>query len=123
MMTPASQNDQILIVEDDDENREFLCALLEADGFLVATARDGKEALDWLSGNPRPSVVLLDLEMPRMNGWEFLQAADAAAALAGIRVIMLTGRADHLRVLEWISKPAQPESLVATLRHHTRAQP
>ena len=123
MITPAIQNDRILIVEDDDENREFLCALLEADGFLVATARDGKEALDWLFRNPPPSVVLLDLEMPRMNGWEFLQAADGAASLAGIRVIMLTGRADHLRVLEWISKPAPPESLVATLRHHTRAQP
>jgi CheY-like chemotaxis protein len=122
MITAATQHNRILIVEDDDANREFLCALLEANGFLVATARDGREALEWLFGNPRPSVVLLDLEMPRMNGWEFLQAADGAAALTGIRVIMLTGRADHIRVLEWISKPAPPDSLVATLRHHTRAQ-
>ena len=63
---------QILVVEDDDANREFLRALLESEGFLVATASDGREALIWLNDHPSPDLVLLDLEMPRMSGWEFL---------------------------------------------------
>jgi len=113
-------NGYVLVVEDDDANREFLRMLLEGEGFLVATACDGREALDWLMSHSRPSLVLLDLEMPRMNGWEFLQEADRTSALTGINVVMLTGRARRLRVLDWISKPAEPAALVETLRHHMR---
>lgn len=119
MATMSMQGgNRILIVEDDDANREFLRTLLENEGFLVATARDGREALEWLQGHARPNLVLLDLEMPRMNGWEFLQAADSASILTGIRVVMLTGRAHHVRVLDWLSKPAQPDVLVEKLRRH-----
>jgi CheY-like chemotaxis protein len=113
--------ERILVVEDDDANRAFLRTLLESEGFQVETARDGREALDWLGGHARPDLVLLDLEMPRMNGWEFLQMADSAAALSGIRVVMLTGRAHHVRVLDWLSKPAQPDLLVEKLRRHLEA--
>ena len=113
---------RILVVEDDDANRKFLRELLEGEGFLVATARDGREALEWLQGHARPNLVLLDLEMPRMNGWEFLQAADKAAVLTGIRVVMLTGRAQHVCVLDWLSKPAQPDVLVEKLRRHMNAE-
>lgn len=108
----------ILIVEDDDENREFLRTLLEADGYRVAVAHDGAEALTWLRGHAAPALVLLDIEMPRMSGWEFLQAADRAAELAGTRVVMLSGRAEHLRILDWLSKPAPPEQLLERIRHH-----
>jgi DNA-binding response OmpR family regulator len=109
---------RILVVEDDDANREFLRALLESEGFLVATACDGREALIWLNDHPSPDLVLLDLEMPRMSGWEFLEAADRAARLAGTRIMMLTGRAQHLRILDWLSKPAHPDVLVERIRHH-----
>jgi CheY-like chemotaxis protein len=119
----TTPSNQILIVEDDDANREFLRVLLEAEGFAVATARDGQEALEWLVDHARPGLVLLDLEMPRMNGWEFLQAADRSSVLAGIQVEMLTGRATHLRVLEWLSKPTPPDALVATLKHHLSVHP
>jgi CheY-like chemotaxis protein len=117
------EHNRILIVEDDDANREFLRVLLEAEAFAVATARDGQEALEWLLAHIPPVLVLLDLEMPRMNGWEFLQAADQASLLPGIQIVMLTGRATHVRVLEWLSKPTPPDALVATLRHHLRAGP
>ena len=59
-----------------------------------------------------------DLEMPRMSGWEFLEAANRAARLAGTRIMMLTGRAEHLRILDWVSKPAPPDVLVARIRQH-----
>jgi two-component system chemotaxis response regulator CheY len=110
----------ILIVEDDDANREFLRVLLENESFVVATARDGGEALDWLRGHPTPDLVLLDLEMPRMNGWEFLQAAGRVALLHGTRIMMLTGRAEEIRALDWVSKPAMPDRLVERIRYHLR---
>jgi two-component system, chemotaxis family, chemotaxis protein CheY len=118
--SPESANYRILVVEDDDENREFLRALLESESFLVATARDGREALEWLRGHPSPDLVLLDLEMPRMNGWEFLQAAGQAALLRGTRIMILTGRAQDIRVLDWVSKPAMPDRLVERILHHIR---
>lgn len=117
---PAVDEHRILVVEDDDANREFLRALLENSGFRVATASDGREALQWLRGHPPPALVLLDLEMPRMSGWEFLQAADRTADLAGTRVVMLTGRAQHVRILDWLQKPTAPDLLVEKLRHHIR---
>jgi CheY-like chemotaxis protein len=118
---PTVRGPQILVVEDDDANRRFLRALLESEGFLVATACDGREALSWLNDHPSPDLVLLDLEMPRMSGWEFLQAADHTARLAGTRIMMLTGRAQHLQILDWLSKPAHPDVLVERIRHHISA--
>ena len=115
---PTSREPQILVVEDDDANRGFLRALLESEGFLVATASDGREALSWLNDHPSPDLVLLDLEMPRMSGWEFLQALDHTARLAGIRIMMLTGRAQHFQILDWLSKPSHPAVLVERIRHH-----
>lgn len=115
-----TMTDDVLVVEDDEANRDFLRVLLEGEGFLVATVCDGREALDWLVSHPRPSLVLLDLEMPRMDGWEFLQEADRTATLAGIRVVILTGRVQRLQVLDWLSKPAEPDTLVETLKHHMR---
>ena len=119
-MNESSHLNRILVVEDDDANREFLRALLESESFCVVTARDGAEALEWLRGHSPPDLVLLDLEMPRMNGWEFLQAAERAALLRGTCVVVLTGRAQELRALDWISKPAAPDRLLETVRHHIR---
>jgi CheY-like chemotaxis protein len=117
---PTGGEHRILIVEDDDANRDFLRALLENAGFLVATARDGLEALAWLRVHSLPDLVLLDVEMPRMSGWEFLQAADRAADLAGTRVVMLTGR-PNLRILDWLLKPTPPDSLLEKIRYYITA--
>ena|SRR5688572_20851667 len=113
---------RVLVVEDDEANREFLRALLESESFVVVTARDGMEALEWLRGHSAPDLVLLDLEMPRMNGWEFLQAAESAALLRGTPVVVLTGRGQELRALDWVSKPAIPDRLVEKVRHHIRSR-
>jgi CheY-like chemotaxis protein len=113
---PTDGQHRILIVEDDDANREFLRALLENAGFAVATARDGLEALEWLLAHSPPDLVLLDVEMPRMSGWEFLQAADRVVDLTGTRVVMLTGRAQHLHIVDWLLKPTPPDSLLEKIR-------
>jgi CheY-like chemotaxis protein len=82
---------RILIVEDDDSAREALSDCLEMEGFRVASARNGKEALDYLHRNaPLPKIILLDLYMPVMTGWEFREAQKKDAAIAKIPVVVVT---------------------------------
>jgi CheY-like chemotaxis protein len=81
---------RILIVEDDDSAREALSDCLEMEGFRVASARNGKEALDYLHRSPLPKIILLDLYMPVMTGWEFREAQKKDAAIAKIPVVVVT---------------------------------
>ena len=96
---------RILVVEDDDANREFLRVLLENEAFVVATVRDGQEALEWLGTHPAPDLVLLDLEMPRLNGWGFLEAANASSPAPRHASCDADWSFAELRVLDWVSKP------------------
>ncbi len=80
----------VLIVEDDDGAREALSDCLEMEGISVASARNGKEALDYLHHAHRPKVILLDLFMPVMTGWEFRAAQKNDAAIADIPVVVVT---------------------------------
>jgi chemosensory pili system protein ChpA (sensor histidine kinase/response regulator) len=83
---------QILVVDDDADLRETLQMLLEDTGFSVAASANGRAALEHLRGGARPRLILLDLMMPEMNGWQFLGHLRADAALAGIPVIVMTAR-------------------------------
>jgi CheY-like chemotaxis protein len=80
----------VLIVDDDFGLRESLCAALEEEGFAVATAGNGQEALDYLRQENNPCVVLLDLMMPIMNGWEFRAEQRRDPAIASIPVVVLS---------------------------------
>jgi CheY-like chemotaxis protein len=64
---------EILIVEDDFAARTLLAELLESRDYSVATAADGRQALDYLRTSSPPKVIILDLMMPVMDGWEFLE--------------------------------------------------
>ena len=79
-----------------------------------------QSALAWLASHLSLTSCFWTLEMPRMNGWEFLQAADRAELLRGTRIVMLTGRSNELRLLDWVSKPAIPDSLIKRIRFHIR---
>jgi CheY-like chemotaxis protein len=110
----------IAIIDDDDDLRETMCALLEAAGYQTAAFRDGREALDGMSGGRRPDVILLDLMMPRMNGWQFREAQLADAALASIPVVVMTARSTvadspSLRDTPLLRKPFSVEELVAII--------
>ena len=83
----------ILIVEDDEPVREALVALLEGAGYRVVEAADGAEALQRLRGTDPVGLILLDLMMPVMNGWEFRDHQRRDPALAAIPVVIVT--ADH----------------------------
>lgn len=92
-MPDATKPKQILIVEDDAPIREELAAILVQDGYDVATAGDGRDALERLHWGLRPSVILLDLRMGVMTGWEFRSQQKKDSSIADIPVIaMTTGR-------------------------------
>ena len=110
----------ILVVEDDREQRESLCAMLELEGFGHAQAANGREALDYLNASRAPCLVLLDLEMPVMNGWDFRVKQLADARLSRIPVVVVTANDEGLARLfpgveGFLWKPLKFEKLVAIL--------
>ena len=82
----------ILLAEDDLEIRDIVQELLEERGYDVIPARTGRQALDFLSLDPRspPDIVILDLMMPIVTGWQVLEAIQHDPALARIPVVILT---------------------------------
>jgi len=118
----------VLIVEDDEPLREALSDALRDEGFSVAAASDGLEALELLHvpANPNPSVILLDLTMPRMNGWQFRAAQRTDDRISGIPVVVLSAvprlaqEAESLGLPQgsWIRKPVPLETLLAVLERH-----
>jgi CheY-like chemotaxis protein len=80
----------ILIVEDDEPVRDAMREILEEEGYAITCAINGEEALRVLAEDPPPRLILLDLMMPVMNGWELLRALRASATLAGIPVVVLS---------------------------------
>ncbi len=80
----------VLIAEDDEAIRDGLSMSLEIEGYRVLTAADGREALELLPKLEPPCLLLLDLLMPVMNGWELLEAKNRDPALAPIPVVVLT---------------------------------
>jgi CheY-like chemotaxis protein len=87
------QKHSILVVEDDVDVREALAMFLECEGYHVVEAAHGAEALERLRGGGPFGLILLDLMMPVMNGWEFRDAQAKDPTLAAIPVVVIT--ADH----------------------------
>src|SRR5437879_6509382 len=90
MTSPAQGGKTILVVEDDTATRDALSLILEAEGFGVMGAANGQEALDQLRGSRRPDLILLDLMMPVMDGWQFRRAQAQDPALSAIPVVVLS---------------------------------
>jgi CheY-like chemotaxis protein len=112
---------KVMLVEDDPDIRADLAALLSAEGFEVVCAAHGVEALELLRTSAAPDVILLDLMMPLMNGWEFRAEQLKDPSIAGIPVLLLTaGDVNQditgLRADGRIAKPIQLEELYRKLR-------
>jgi two-component system, chemotaxis family, chemotaxis protein CheY len=84
----------VLFVDDDIDVREAYSDLLELNGWQVAHAGDGFEALEWLSANPPPDIILLDLKMPRCDGYQFRVAQLAEPRWREIPTLVFTGDAN-----------------------------
>jgi CheY-like chemotaxis protein len=113
---------QILIVEDDAPLREALSQVLSDEGYELSSARDGLEAVNFLKKGNRPDVILLDLSMPVVNGWEFRMFQKRDPDLARIPVILITAGGYTREEVAWLepsallSKPIDLPFLLSTIR-------
>jgi CheY-like chemotaxis protein len=114
----------ILIVEDDVEMRESLGEILQGEGYRVAGAANGLEALDRLRRGEPPCIILLDLMMPVMSGWEFREVQRRDPRLAEIPVAIITGvrnAVDQMMTLGavgYFQKPLDLNALLQTVAQH-----
>jgi len=90
-MEPERPSDPVLVIEDNTEVRQALVALLEAEGYSVIEAVDGVSALRLLrAGEVRPCLIVLDLMMPRMSGWDFRMEQSRDRRFAAIPVVVVS---------------------------------
>lgn len=114
----------VLLVEDEVELREMMQEALESSGYVVVAASDGQEALDAFARIEHVCVVLLDLVMPRMNGWDFFEKMRARPELAGVPVVVHTSAARHAPAGATLvlQKPVKLDRLLAVVREYCGSQ-
>jgi two-component system cell cycle response regulator DivK len=117
---------RILVAEDDAASRELIGELLTAEGYSVEMAADGREALTRLQDGARPDLVLLDIQMPQLDGYEVMRRLRATPGLEGLPVVAFTAYAmagDSERALAagfsgYITKPIRVAALREELRKY-----
>jgi DNA-binding response OmpR family regulator len=116
---------EVLILEDHDDIRDAIAFLFRASGFDVAPAWGVEDAYRQLRQGFRPCVVLLDLHMPGMDGWAFVDRMRLEPHLNDVPVIIMSGdgdqrgRTEHAGY-EFLMKPTQPETLIGAIHRHCR---
>ena len=113
----------ILIVDDDHSLREYVRVNLEAEGYVVREAASAAEGLAAL-GEESPDLILLDVMMPQVDGWEMLQQIHEQTGVGAIPVVMFSGKVDERSAAEaesrgaqgFIGKPFDPRSLIESTR-------
>lgn len=91
MPAPRPRSPVILVVEDDDDNRFMLKTLLEMKGYHVVQARDGQEAAEVLERDPAPQLLLVDLQLPRLNGFALTRRVRQHAQLGRVPIVVVSG--------------------------------
>jgi CheY-like chemotaxis protein len=123
-MTDNAAVTRVLVVDDDQDVNDSVCATLRERGYQVASASNGREALDHLA-TAAADVIVLDLSMPVMDGYAFRKEQQSDARLVLIPTIVLTaGAVDQsvvdLGVAGWVRKPLNRDTLVRTIERHRR---
>jgi CheY-like chemotaxis protein len=119
----SSSLGRVLVVDDDDVIRQLITVNLELEGFEVATAVDGQDCLDKVK-DVQPDVITLDIMMPRLDGWEAAGRLRADPDTAGIKVVLLSARAQEadlergsrIGVDAYLTKPFDPDELIEVVR-------
>ncbi len=119
-MTPT-----VLIIEDNEQNLYLMRYLLENHGFSVASARDGRSGID-LASEVRPDLILLDIQLPLMDGYAVAETLRGTPALSAIPIIAVTSFAmlgDREKCLaagatDYVEKPIDPDTFVGLVRSH-----
>ena len=102
-----------LVVDDSRAMRSILTRLLETNGFSVAQAGDGQEALDVLASGPLPDVALVDWNMPVMDGLSFVSACRKDPRLRPVALMMMTTESEHGQIVKALAAGAH-EYLIKT---------
>ena len=90
MQLSGAHTEPILVIEDNDDVRDMIAVTLELEGHRVVTASNGREALYLLHHGVEPCMILLDLMMPVMNGWEFQKAVEREPQLRDIPIVVVS---------------------------------
>lgn len=109
---------RILVVEDDDDIRDSIKELLEEEGYSIETASNGQQALARIKGAGAPQLILLDLMMPVMDGWQFQKELRQVPALARIPVIVISASKfskERMDADAFIPKPLDAGVLLETI--------
>jgi signal transduction histidine kinase/DNA-binding response OmpR family regulator len=121
----AGHGATVLVVDDEPDTVDFIRETLKAEGFRVLVAYDGREALEVMT-RERPDLILLDVMMPELSGFEVLEAMARNESTAGIPVLVLTARGDDvdarkglaLGARKYMSKPFEVRALISEVRRH-----
>ncbi len=127
---PTQQRRKVVCIEDEPAMIDLVRLILESRGFEVIGAVGGKEGLEMIAQN-QPDLVLLDLMMPDMNGWDVYQQMKADERMRHIPVIVVTAKAQNIdkvlglhiaRVQDYITKPFSPAELLRSIQRVLDAQ-
>jgi two-component system cell cycle response regulator DivK len=119
---------RILVVEDQEDNRQILRDLLGNAGFQLIEAEDGEKAIT-LAGQHKPDLILMDIQLPLLDGYEATRRIKADPALRTIPIIVITSyalsgdeeKAKAAGCDAYVAKPYSPRQLMATIRAHLPA--
>jgi CheY-like chemotaxis protein len=120
-----NMSQKILIIEDNDQNLYMMTFLLEAHGFEIIAARDGKTGVA-LANQMNPAVILLDIQLPGMDGYAVAAALRSTAGLERVPIVAVTSFAmlgDREKILsagatDYIEKPINPDTFVEQIKKH-----
>jgi len=116
----------VFVVEDDPDGNDLLCEILRRAGYEAVGATNGRQALERLQQGLAPAVLLLDLMMPILNGWQLIDEIKKLPALASMPIVVLSadaGLAQTARSLGaagWLRKPASMESVLEAVAVHVK---
>ena len=120
----------VMIVDDNEVNLDLAHYTLEVAGYTVSVARDADEVLQLLAGGYRPSIILMDIQLPGMSGLELTRIIKADPALAGIKIVALTSyamRGDDEKALQagcdgYITKPIETRTFAQAVGEFLQKQ-
>jgi len=129
MAAPGHGGKRILLVDDDFTTQEAMSMILAANGYRVAVARNGVDALERLRGFEPPELILVDLRMPVMDGRAFCAACRAEAAARSVPLVVVSGSPDadeqaaRIGAAACLHKPVDVSEMLATVRALCAAAP
>jgi CheY-like chemotaxis protein len=121
-----SSGEMIMVVDDDADIREAVCLFLKGTGYRTAPWANGKQAIDWLLAAETPGLILLDLTMPVMDGYQFLSLKESQPALEDIPVVLMTAVPNcsqlmlRHHIFQFLPKPIWPSDLLDAVERAVR---